>query len=159
MREKVPYQQLFWYKVTPSDSGCWEWQGAISRAGYGFFSVNRKLRTAHRVSYEMCVGDIPEGTGYHGTCVMHICDNRRCVNPSHLRLGTQRDNLNDMVAKGRAPKHRVASSLRLLDKSATCGKGLHAWTEENIRLNGNGNRICRHCRSINKRHRRLARKA
>ena len=71
---------------------CWAWTGS-KRNGYGEYG-----RTgAHRVSYKLFKGDIPKNL-----FVMHICDNRECVNPDHLKLGTNRDNIDDKVAKGRA---------------------------------------------------------
>ena len=91
-------------------SGCWNWIGRKNAYGYGLISgeINGKRYArkgvailAHRVSWIIFKGDIPESESFHGTVVMHICDNRKCVNPNHLRLGTQSDNVKDMVAKGR----------------------------------------------------------
>ena len=91
-------------------TGCWNWQGAPSNWGYGVIAgpINGKRYVkkgqqmlAHRVSWIIHYGDIPEGEGSHGTCVMHKCDNRLCVNPDHLMLGTQSDNVKDMIEKGR----------------------------------------------------------
>lgn len=91
-------------------TGCWVWTGGKNAKGYGLISgvVNgerlvkmSQQMLAHRVSWIIHVGPIPKGAGAHGTVVMHTCDNPACVNPSHLQLGTQSDNVKDMIAKGR----------------------------------------------------------
>ena len=76
---------------------CWEWQGNRNQAGYGLTRVGTVNMGAHRAMYSHTVGSIPEGM-----VVMHTCDNPPCCNPNHLRLGTQQDNMQDMIAKGRA---------------------------------------------------------
>ncbi len=90
------WEERFWVKVTRT-TGCWEWQGTIGSKGYGFFKLNRKNQYAHRISYELAYGPIPKGK-----LVCHRCDNPRCVKPKHLFLGTHKDNLQDMVNKGRS---------------------------------------------------------
>jgi len=79
-------------------NGCWLWTGATSDSGYGWFGVSGSgnTRSAHRVSYELHVGPIPNGLH-----VLHHCDVRHCVRPDHLWLGTRSDNMQDMLAKGR----------------------------------------------------------
>jgi transposase len=79
--------------IQKTASGCWEWQGCRTREGYG--QVARQL--AHRLAYSLWSGaDVPEGLQ-----VMHSCDNPPCINPDHLRTGSNRDNSLDMVGKGR----------------------------------------------------------
>ncbi len=92
----------FWDKVDiRGPDECWEWQGGISSSGYGNFQHASKQYGAHRFSYELNFGQIPDGMH-----VCHTCDNRRCVNPSHLWAGTHRDNMDDRCAKGRTVGQR-----------------------------------------------------
>ena len=91
----------FWSKVhvkLPED--CWEWQANLGK-GYGMFWFGKDSIVAHRVSWMMLRGPIPEGMN-----VLHRCDNRKCVNPNHLFIGTQSDNVCDMLSKGRGGDYR-----------------------------------------------------
>lgn len=83
------------------DTPCWEWIGNKSQNGYGQFSSRYFSTLAHRASWEIFVGPIPDGL-----YICHRCDNKSCVNPEHLFLGTQHDNMLDMVQKGRSVKGR-----------------------------------------------------
>ena len=103
-------ERFFSRFVVDKDTGCWNWSGAPTTYGYGVIAgpINGKRYApkgqqllAHRASWIIHNGDIPSGEGSHGYVVMHKCDNRLCVNPEHLVLGTQADNVKDMIEKGR----------------------------------------------------------
>lgn len=99
----------FWAKVD-KQGDCWVWTGARSSGRYGSLAADGKNWRAHRLSYEIHNGPIPDGL-----YVCHSCDNPPCVNPEHLFLGTQRDNMGDMVQKGRlvAPSGETHGMSRL----------------------------------------------
>lgn len=87
---------------------CWEWSASRTDTGYGKMVVNGRLERAHRVSYEMHFGPIPVGK-----IVMHKCDNRGCVNPHHLVVGTKKENAMDMVAKLRGTHGELQPTSKL----------------------------------------------
>jgi hypothetical protein len=93
-------EDRFWPNVQKT-SGCWNWIGAEQSKGRGYGTIGKDGKTlrAHRVSWEMHNGPIPEGL-----IVCHKCDNPKCVRPEHLFLGTHSDNVADKVAKGRQSK-------------------------------------------------------
>lgn len=96
----TPEQRIaaFWAKVDRSggDDACWLWTGALVRKGYGNMFWDGRSRTASRISYELAYGAFDESL-----LVCHACDNPGCVNPKHLFLGTDKDNFDDMIRKGR----------------------------------------------------------
>ena len=107
----APVEVRFWSKVKKADGdACWEWQGSVPSHGYGQFDYRFACR-AHRAAWILTYGDIPQGVK-----VLHTCDNKRCVRPSHLFLGTQKDNVVDCIQKGRIsrgehrPQHKLTEA-------------------------------------------------
>lgn len=103
-------EQRFWkYVNKKSDDECWNWVGYIHYTGYGVIQINKKQIRAHRFSWVLHNGTIPNET----PCVLHRCDNSKCVNLGHLFLGTRRDNTHDMVAKNRQAKGEDINNSKL----------------------------------------------
>lgn len=100
----------FWRRVERSD-GCWVWQGATAADGYGCLIRAGRSLLAHRYSYALTFGPIPDGL-----FVCHHCDNRPCVRPEHLYLGTVQDNSRDAVERGRLPRGEAHRNARLTEQ-------------------------------------------
>ena len=113
-------------------SGCWNWQLARDRKGYGRVFFRGKQHFAHRVSAVLFKGfDLNSPL-----CIIHTCDTPSCVNPAHLRPGTHLENMRDSFSKGRNP--RVIARTH-------CAHG-HPYSGQNLYVQPNGVRICRACK-------------
>ena len=132
-------EQRFWLKVDkngpppvyrPDLGPCWLWLGTLTK-GYGHFRVGSRLRYAHRVAYELCVGPIQQDLQSD-----HLCRVSRCVNPNHLEPVTSAEN----CRRGLGPS---ASGSRMLAKTH-CPQG-HPYAGENLYARPNGARVCRAC--------------
>lgn len=88
-------EDVFWENIEKTDS-CWIWKAGKNPDGYGMMFYHGKYKGAHRISWSIHHGDIPDGL-----CVLHRCDVRNCVNPEHLFLGNHKKNMEDMCRKGR----------------------------------------------------------
>lgn len=120
--------ERFWSKVEKTDT-CWNWTGASIRGGYGMLLWRERRRLAHRISYEIAHGDpVPDGL-----TVDHLCRNPRCVNPDHLEVVTNREN----VLRGAGPTAINA-------RKTHCVNG-HALEGDNLLQRSDGGRRCREC--------------
>ena len=108
---------LYSHFIPVTESGCWLWESAIgNQFGHGCLKYggrNGKKLLAHRASYEIHNGEIPEGM-----CVLHRCDVPSCVNPDHLFLGTRQDNMDDMAAKNRGAKGSKVKWAKINEETA-----------------------------------------
>lgn len=101
----------FWSKVDVKHKKyCWEWKGSVDRYGYGKTSIKSKTVLAHRKSWLITNGDPKD------LFVLHKCDNPKCVNPHHLFLGTNQDNMDDMKSKGRSTRGETNPNSKLTSK-------------------------------------------
>jgi len=119
----VTEEEKFWGEVDiGGDNECWEWKRCISWDGYGqfYWKEHDGPRRSNRVAWEFTYGIIPDGM-----LVCHTCDNTRCCNPSHLFLGTQKDNMQDASYKGRLihPKEGMRNmALAMMGNQRTLGR-------------------------------------
>lgn len=132
--QTMPDRIICNYEPVP-ESGCWLWSGSLNADGYGRVSVMKRRVMAHRVFYEHFRGPIPQGL-----LVCHKCDTPACVNPDHLFLGTNADNIRDAAAKGRL----------IFQDRDRCING-HLFTPENLKPIPGKNRVCRACENARSR--------
>lgn len=134
------WQPRFWAKVDkngpvsvrrPELGRCWLWAAGVSRFGYGHFHIGSATHRAHRIAYQLLLGDIPEGKELD-----HLCRVRHCVNPAHLEAVTRSENL----LRGVGP----AATRERNSKKSHCKRG-HLFNERNTRLTPRGLRRCRTC--------------
>ena len=121
-RSLKPLHERLFSKIKKTET-CWLWTGSVVGIGYGYMGKGRRgdgFISAHRASWQYHHGEIPEGLQ-----VLHKCDTPRCVNPDHLFLGTQADNIHDMVFKGR----RRGGKLTLTEKQVSQIRELHKTKE------------------------------
>lgn len=128
--DPATWADRFWSKVDRrSGQECWEWQAARRADGYGQFSLGGArghMYQAHRVSWTLANGTIPEGL-----LVRHRCDNRPCVNPAHLELGTHLDNMHDMATRERHGVSRLtADGVRSIRRRNAAGESYSTLASE-----------------------------
>lgn len=139
----LPLPERFWAYVDKSaghgpKGDCWIWTGGKLPGGYGLFHEGRKNIRAHRYSWELANGPIPDDL-----IVCHKCDNPPCVNLDHLFLGTDADNVKDKMDKGRGPDMKEVSKYRRNPAGERNGRAVHRWeTIEEIRQLHASGRSC-----------------
>lgn len=133
-RTRIPPHARFWRKVTKTTT-CWLWTGAVTKFGYGNFTIEREGRSgyqkqalAHRYAYESLRGKIPVGLQLD-----HLCRNKLCVNPAHLRPSTPRENT--LNSNGITAQHA---------RKTHCKRG-HPLSGKNLRIMPDGERDCKQC--------------
>lgn len=142
-------QKKFAMKSTGrNENGCWIWSGGKDKDGYGSLRDGLKMKRAHRVSWEIHHGEIPDGA-----CVLHECNNPSCVNPSHLKLGDQVENMADRKRNGNpwhSESHKRQMSIKMAGrkitwKAAIAEKNRKLTTQQAEQVSArlkNGERVC-----------------
>lgn len=132
-KAKATAPERFWMKVQKTPT-CWNWTGQIEQSGYGLFYYDGKIRKAHRLAWAFSGLELPPYVNGQ-LCLDHLCRNKRCVNPAHLELVTERENI-----------LRGISIVAKQARQTECKHG-HPFNEENTyRLNGG--RLCRACNKV-----------
>lgn len=135
-------KMLFYTHLKEMQSGCIEWTGSTTRDGYGKVKIKHKTYAAHRLAYLIHNGYLSEGKE-----VMHKCDNKLCCNPDHLVEGTHKDNMQDMIKKGRQGKLKI-KYIKLNSQKAKEIRTLfvNGWSKHKIAIRFNIS--CHHVRDI-----------
>lgn len=128
---------------------CWMWTASTRSDGYGAVRIEPSTLGAHRIAWVLANGQIPNDGSYHGICVCHKCDVRRCVNPSHLFLGTHKANTGDREAKGRGNQLRgdahalsKLTAAQVIEIRASYAAGLASQTQLAVRFGVHSVAIC-----------------
>jgi hypothetical protein len=122
-----PFERLYSNYLSDRETLCWEWQGQRGSSGYGLIKVFGKLVSTHRLSYELYKGPIPNGLE-----ILHACDNKICINPDHLQVGSRAENMRDAGIRGRM------------------SSGNNHWTRTHDRSIGFPNKLCNPVRVMGK---------
>ena len=126
---QINIQRFEKYISVEPNSGCWLWTGAWSKSGYGSFRVENKSQNAHRVAYKLYLGPLK-----NGMMIDHICRNRACVSPDHLRQVTPRQNILEN-----------SMSISAISAKRNCCKRGHVYVPGSFRITAN-KRVCKLCR-------------